>query len=77
MKQEQEDIHSSSPTPLQKKVFVGTWHPSVTAKAARREQKALLAFKKQHRALRINLPQAETLRTERAAGPAPPIHAKL
>lgn len=65
MKQEQEDIQSSSPTPLQEKMFVGTWHPSVTAKAARREQKALLAFKKQHGALRINLAQAERSEPQR------------
>lgn len=37
---------SSSPTSLQEKMFVGTWHPSVTGKAARGEQKALMVIRK-------------------------------
>jgi len=58
--------HSSSPASSLGKMFVGTWHPSVTVKAARGEQKAPLAVRKQQRgALRIDLPQAECSELQR------------
>lgn len=40
------------------KMLAGTWHPSETLRAARGEQKALLALRNHHRALGISLPRA-------------------